>query len=78
MYYIDQINVSHRTSTKEDASIIVKFNSRRTRNLFWSGRKKIFGKTIKELKLGDSDKNIYINENLTAGTVTCSSCAEIS
>lgn len=33
---------SHRTSAKHDAGIIVKFTSRKTRDIFWSHRKSIY------------------------------------
>ena len=62
----NHIDVSHRTSNQPEAPIIVKFNSRRTKNMFWSRRRKIFGKTTKDLGIANNGNRIFINESLTA------------
>ena len=61
----NDIEISHRTSSKPKAPIIVKFNNRRKRNLFYSeGRKaKLKSKMFFEQ---DHDSNIFINESLTS------------
>ena len=47
--------------------IIVKFVKRDTKELFYKSRKKLSGKTTKDIDLGRiSDNNIYISESLTA------------
>ena len=62
--YLDDIEVSHRTSSKDNAPIIVKFNSRRTRDEVWNLRYKL--KNIKASDIGfDSNNSIYFNESLT-------------
>ncbi|XP_057294659.1 uncharacterized protein LOC130623194 [Hydractinia symbiolongicarpus] len=61
----EDIDISHRTSNKKEASIIVKFNSRYKRNIFYEGRKKLSEKTIQDLGFQGSTK-IYINESLTS------------
>ena len=63
------VDISHRTSTKDDADIIVKFDSRKARNLFYEGRKKMKETPTKTKDLGfegDTNSDIYINKSLTA------------
>ena len=61
------IDISHRTSSKDDADIIVKFDSRKSRNLFYEGRKKMKDIPTTTTDLGYTVNNkIYINESLTA------------
>ena len=58
------VEISHRTSSKKTAPIIVKFNSRRKRNEFWEARRKL--KNINTTHLGfEKSGSIYINESLT-------------
>ncbi|XP_066920569.1 uncharacterized protein [Clytia hemisphaerica] len=62
--YLDDIEVTHRTSPKINAPIIVKFNSRRTRDEVWNLRYKL--KNLKASDFGfDSNNSIYFNESLT-------------
>lgn len=61
---LDDIEISHRTSSLESASIIVKFQSRRKRNEFWLARKKIFNKNLSDIGF-QSDRKFYIGESLT-------------
>ena len=62
----DDIAISHRVSTKPNAPIIVKFVSRRKRNLFFDNRKKLKDFRVKDLEMvGDCKNKIYINESLT-------------
>lgn len=66
----DDIDISHRTSNKAEAGIIVKFSSRKARDTFWGGRKSLYNKSIKDLGyveagVDKSKHKIYINESLT-------------
>ncbi|XP_066931698.1 putative leucine-rich repeat-containing protein DDB_G0290503 [Clytia hemisphaerica] len=62
--YLDDIEVTHRTSPKINAPIIVKFNSRRTRDEVWNFRYKL--KNLKASDFGfDSNNSVYFNESLT-------------
>ncbi|XP_057297662.1 uncharacterized protein LOC130628695 [Hydractinia symbiolongicarpus] len=65
---IGDIDISHRTSKDKDASIIVKFDSRKKRDSFYNCRHELFSKKITTADLGynDTKANIYINESLTA------------
>ena len=62
------IDISHRTSNNANATIIVKFENRKKRNLFYfEGRKALKDKKTTSLDLGLSEDNdLYINESLTA------------
>ena len=58
------IEISHRTSTKPDAAIIVKFFAREKKETFLKARKSLFKKTTNDI--GYIEKQpIFINENLT-------------
>ena len=60
------IAISHRVSTKPKAPIIVKFVSRRLRNLMFDRRKQLKNFRVKDLKVaGNCHQKIYINESLT-------------
>lgn len=62
----DDIDISHRTSSEEDAEIIVKFDSRKARDKFYSARKSLKEKKITSKELGfEEGKSININESLT-------------
>ena len=58
------IDISHRTSVRDDAAIIVKFNSRRKRNELYAQRKHLKDITVQQLGF-ESNEKIYINESLT-------------
>ena len=61
---IEDVEVSHRTSEKETAPIIVKFNSRRKRDEMWNARWEL--KNVNTSNIGFRTKNfIYFNESLT-------------
>ncbi|XP_066928189.1 uncharacterized protein [Clytia hemisphaerica] len=61
---IEDFGVSHRTSEKGTAPIIVKFNSRRKRNDMWNARWNL--KNVKTSNIGFNVNNsIYFNESLT-------------
>jgi len=61
------IEISHRTSTVNEASIIVKFYSRKARNNFWESRKNLKGKTVSDILEGtNSTRKIFLNESLTS------------
>lgn len=64
---INNIEVSHRISAHKDASIIVKFLSRRTRDAFYKSRKNLKNVRVKDLNIGlnNCDKKIFVNESLT-------------
>ena len=59
------IEASHRTSKDQNAPIIVKFLNRKNRNLFFSNRNKLKGKTTKDIGFDNTSNKIYINESLT-------------
>ncbi len=62
--YLDDVEITHRTSSKPTAPIIVKFNSRRIRDEVWNSRYKL--KHVKASDLGFNSNNpIYFNESLT-------------
>ena len=61
---LEDIEISHRTSSLESASIIVKFQSRRKRNEFWLSRKKLFDKNLGDIGFS-TDRKFYIGESLT-------------
>lgn len=65
-----QIDVSHRNTQEEDAHIIVKFDSRRSKEAFWSARRNVYDKSISNLGFR-GDGKIFINESLTSinGTI---------
>jgi len=48
----DNIEISHWTSTIEEASIIVKFLSWKARNNFWDCRKNLKDKTVSDIMGG--------------------------
>lgn len=58
-------DLSHRTSNKSEAGIIVKFQSRFKRDIFYEGRRKLKNVTISHLGF-TGDNKIFINESLTA------------
>lgn len=60
----EDIEISHRTSTKPDASIIVKFFAREKKERFLRARKSLYEKTTDLLGYHEK-QNIYVNENLT-------------
>ena len=60
----EDIEVSHRTSSSENAAIIVKFLSRRKREELFSNRKLLVEKTTRHIGFEESSK-IFINESLT-------------
>ena len=64
----EDIQISHRKSNKENANIIVKFLSRRSRNDFWVHRRNLKGKTVSDIfpEIEECRSKIFINENLTA------------
>ncbi|XP_066913836.1 putative leucine-rich repeat-containing protein DDB_G0290503 [Clytia hemisphaerica] len=62
--YLEDIEISHRTSTKEKAPIIVKFNSRRMRNEMWDARWDLKHFTTKDIGFQE-ENSIFINESLT-------------
>ena len=63
----EDIEISHRNSAHKDASIIVKFLSRRTRNSFFEKRKGLKDIKVKDLDIGldACGSKIFINESLT-------------
>ena len=62
---INDIDITHRTSSSNEASIIVKFTSRKARDMFFKSKKNLKGKTTKDLGYKQENK-IFINESLTA------------
>lgn len=62
--YEDDIEVTHRTSTKPTAPIIVKFNNRRLRNLMYEARWDLKRITTKDLGFLE-ENSIFFNESLT-------------
>ena len=60
----NDIEVSHRTSTRPEAAIIVKFFAREKKERFLKARKQLYRKTTKDLGYHESHP-IYVNENLT-------------
>ena len=62
----ESIDISHRTSNKEDADIIVKFKDRASRDAFFTGRKSIREQKTTSADIGFNKSNkIFINESLT-------------
>ena len=53
------IDISHRTSSNDEAAIIVKFDSRTARNKFYEGRKRMKDRPATSLDLGFREKNLY-------------------
>lgn len=60
----NDIEISHRTSLKPKAPIIIKFNNRRKRNTFYLQGRKIKLKSSMFVKQ-EQDSAIFINESLT-------------
>ena len=62
------ISTSHRESASPKAPIIVKFTTRKTRNLFFENRKLLKNFRVKDLDIAGEckcDSKIYVNESLT-------------
>ena len=60
----NDIEVSHRTSTKPEAGIIVKFFAREKKEKSLKARKSLYQKTTKDLGYQENS-SIFVNENLT-------------
>ena len=62
--YDEDIEVSHRTSSKPTAPIIVKFNSRKVRDMLYDARLDL--KYISSKDIGfNEEHSLYFNESLT-------------
>ena len=61
----NDIEACHRTSKEQNAPIIVKFLNRKKRNLFFSNRNQLKGKTTKDIGYDNTNNKIYVNESLT-------------
>lgn len=63
----EDIEASHRISTRENASIIVKFNNRKVRDNFYLRRISLKGRTTHDLHLAVERQasKVFINESLT-------------
>ena len=59
--YEKYIDVTHRVSTKPDASIIIRFRSRSHRDDFYSYRFNLKGKKGHHLHIFDGDNEVQIN-----------------
>ncbi|XP_066914120.1 uncharacterized protein [Clytia hemisphaerica] len=62
--YREDIEVSHRTSSRQNAPIIVKFNSRRVRDLLYDARWDLKHFSTKDVGF-DVSEQIFFNESLT-------------
>lgn len=62
--YEDDIEVTHRTSSKPTAPIIVKFNNRRIRDKMYEARWDLKHFTTRDLGFGE-EQSIFFNESLT-------------
>ena len=60
----NDIEVSHRISTKPEAAIIIKYFAREKKEHFFKARKSLYKKTTNDL--GYREKHsIFVNKNLT-------------